>query len=195
MLTSISPVGEQGRGQRWTVTVGAYVLGSLAGGALTGAALGGLGQVMLGWVSNPARLATLAMVALVGLTLDARRAEVPTWRRQVDEDWLTRYRGWVYGLGFGFQLGLGVVTIVTSSTLYVMLVAALLTASPVAGLAIGVLFGLSRSLPLSAMWWIRSPAALLDSHRRLSRWSVPAERGARTALVVTAVFTGVGAVA
>jgi hypothetical protein len=31
----------------------------------------------------------------------------PSWQRQVDERWLTTYRGWVYGAGFGFQLGAG----------------------------------------------------------------------------------------
>ena len=33
----------------------------------------------------------------------------------VHEQWLTRYRGWVYGVGFGAQLGFGLVTIITSA--------------------------------------------------------------------------------
>ena len=37
-------------------------------------------------------------------------------RRQVNEDWMARYRGWAYGAGFGLQLGLGVVTIVTTAS-------------------------------------------------------------------------------
>ena len=34
--------------------------------------------------------------------------------------WLGRYRSWVYGLGFGVQLGAGVTTVVVSSAVYVV---------------------------------------------------------------------------
>ena len=47
---------------------------------------------------------------------------VPSMRRQVDEDWLSRYRRWVYATGFGWQLGTGVTTIVTSRVTYALLV-------------------------------------------------------------------------
>ena len=43
----------------------------------------------------------------------------PGPRRQVNERWLDEYRGWVYGLGFGAQLGLGVTTVITSAATYV----------------------------------------------------------------------------
>ena len=43
MLTSITPLGEQGRGNRWAVTTTAYAVGCLLGGAVTGVALGSLG--------------------------------------------------------------------------------------------------------------------------------------------------------
>ena len=61
------------------------------------------------------------------------RLRVPGPRRQVNERWLDEYRGWVYGLGFGAQLGLGVTTIVTSAATYVALFAALLSGTPAAG--------------------------------------------------------------
>ena len=59
----------------------------------------------------------------------ARRAAraVPGPRRQVDERWLDEYRGWVYGAGYGAQLGLGVTTVVSSAATYVALLAAFLT--------------------------------------------------------------------
>ena len=48
----------------------------------------------------------------------------------MNEEWLTSYRGWVYGAGFGAQLGTGVVTIVTSPIVYgVVLLAVVVPAS------------------------------------------------------------------
>ena len=34
----------------------------------------------------------------------------PFLHRQVDDDWLSAYRPWVYGVGFGWQIGAGVTT-------------------------------------------------------------------------------------
>jgi len=141
MLTSITPLGERGRGNRWAVTMTAYAVASLLGGATTGLVLGAVGSL----------LPALPVLLLAGLVcLAAAVADLAPWRlpgghRQVDEDWLTRYRGWVYG--FGYQLGLGVVTVVTSAATYALLALAVLTGSPAAGLALGAVFGLARALP------------------------------------------------
>jgi hypothetical protein len=85
---------------------------------------------------------------------------VPSWPRQVNEDWLGEYRGWVYGIGFGVQLGLGVVTIVTTASVYVTWTAALLSASAGLGAAVGAAFGLARALPVLAGARVRTPAAI-----------------------------------
>jgi hypothetical protein len=53
--------------------------------------------------------------ALVALALDLSPRPVPGPRRQVDDRWRDQYRGWVYGLGYGVQLGVGVTTIVSSA--------------------------------------------------------------------------------
>lgn len=199
MLTSISPVGEHGRGQRWPVTVGAYALGSTAGGAAMGTILGALGQTLGRWMSASTSLLLLAAVAVVGLLLDsgALRRGLPSWHRQVDEDWLARYRGWVYGAGFGFQLGLGVVTIVASSLVYVVLGAALLSRSWTAGLAIGAVFGLVRALPLVATRRVVTTDALGRLHRRLHDAAAPAARVGQAVQVaaVAAVAASVGLLA
>src|SRR5689334_15700907 len=137
MLGSITPLGERGRNSRWTVTVTAYVVGSTAAGALFGSALGGVGALAPG--NALARLVALAILIAAGASLDAglAGARLPTVRRQVNEDWLARYRGWVYGVSFGFQLGLGVVTVVNLSAVYATLAAALLSQSTTAGAVIG----------------------------------------------------------
>ena len=104
MLASISPFGERARGQRWGVTVAAYVAGSTVGGAAVGAALGLAGTQV--HISQALALMLLALLAIAGIALDRGVAglHVPGPHRQVDETWLGKYRGWVYGAGFGLQL-------------------------------------------------------------------------------------------
>ena len=163
MLSSISPVGEAARQQRWSLTVAAYVVGSAGAGTGTGALLGLLGSAGWGLVggmpSDGSVLLVVAGLALAGLVLDATTG-VPSVHRQVDERWLTTYRGWVYGIGFGAQLGAGVVTIVPASIVWVMWATALVSGSPLAGALIGLVFGLVRSLPLVAAGRVRTVAAL-----------------------------------
>src|SRR5688572_3398568 len=180
MLGSISPVGEAARGQRWWVTASAYTVASTLAGAATGLLLGAAGAA-LGTVvelSVATRLAVLAAVVLVGALVDSWLAPVPlpTIHRQVDERWLTTYRGWIYGAGFGLQLGTGVVTIVVSAATYTMLVAALLTLSVAGGLAVGATFGIVRSLPLLLTARLRTPARLHATTQRVAASEPLAQR-------------------
>lgn len=194
MLTSISPLGERARGNRFGRTAAAYLAGSLAGGTVAGVALGAVGAPVVdaigGW-----RVAVLAAVAVAGVALDAT-GRLPTPHRQVDERWLSSYRGWVYGAGFGFQLGLGAVTIVTASATYVMLVAALLAGSPAAGAAIGAAFGAGRALPLLATARVRTTEDLARLHRTVAGAARPVAvvtRVAQLALVAAgAVLLSLG---
>ena len=171
MLTSITPLGERGRASRWSITATAYVLGSVVGGAVVGTLAGALGWLL------PLEVPAVAVGALGLLTVAAvlavlvergRLPQVPTVRRQVDEDWLHRYRGWVYGVGFGAQLGAALVTIVTSPTVYLCLVLAVLTGSPAGGAVVGAAFGLARALPVLAMRRVTTPGHLASSSRRLA---------------------------
>jgi hypothetical protein len=160
MLASINPLGERARNNSFGVTVAAYTLGSTVAAAALGLVLGAVGAALLGGVDPGVRLAVLAVAALVAAALDRRDAPLPSWHRQVNEDWLTEYRGWVYGLGFGVQLGVGVVTIVTTAAVYLTWASALLAASPAVGLVVGVAFGLARALPVVAGARVRTPAAV-----------------------------------
>lgn len=172
MLSSIHPLGERGRNNRYAVTVVAYMAGSVAGGVAAGSLFGGLGQVLAGIRAPTARtVAGLVLaVAVVGVALDLRVGglRVPTNHRQVNEDWLTRYRGWVYGLGFGFQLGLGFVTIVPTAGIYAMFILAVVSGSLWTGMAIGLTFGLVRSVMILMNFDAHTPQALRASHRRLA---------------------------
>jgi len=184
MLASITPLGEQGRRRRWGRTVTAFVIASTLGGAATGLAAGALGSLLLRDVSWDGRVGFVAALLALGLVLDLA-GKVPGPRRQVDESWLDRYRGWVYGAGFGFQLGAGVVTIVTSSAVYVALGAAMATASPVAGLALGAAAGLLRGATILAGAGLRTPDQLVRFHARMTAWREPARR---TGLVLQGVL-------
>lgn len=171
MLSSITPLGERGRGSVWGVTVACFALASTIAGLALGWALGSLGSLILEGVSGDARIGILAIALAIGLALDLGFGglRLPTVRRQVNENWLGAYRGWVYGAGFGFQLGLGAVTIVTTSAVYLTLLAALLAADPTAGALIGGAFGLIRGLAVLPAWRVRSPERLFGFNSRVER--------------------------
>ena len=195
MLGSITPLGERGRNSRWGLTVGAFILASALAGGLLGAALGAVGG-LAGLEGSTVALWLLAAALLVGLAFDLRLGglHLPSVTRQVDDRWLYRYRGWVTGVGFGAQLGLGVVTIVTTAFTYVTFFAALLAGSVAAGALIGGTYGVVRAATILAGSAVDSPERLERMHAGLRRWELPARRGAvalqgtlaAAALVVTA---------
>ena len=147
MLTSITPLGERSRGFSWRVTALAFGLGSLLAGLLAGAAAGGAGSLL---PDGKWRLFTLLGVLLAAICFDATalRRRLPSIRRQVNEDWLGRYRGWVYGAAFGLQLGVGVATIVTSAAIYAAAFGALLSGAILTGALAGGAFGATRAASL-----------------------------------------------
>lgn len=196
MLASINPLGERARRTRFGRTMGWYLVASTVGGAVSGAAAGAVGMWLHALV-HPSTLAVgvaVVVVCLVGLAFDVPLLglRLPTVHRQVNENWLARYRGWVYGTGFGFQLGLGVATIVTSATVYVALLLALLTGSWVGGAVVGATFGLARALPLLAMRRVEDPAGIRRVLRQAARW---AGRARIVALGCLGVVAAVGLVA
>ncbi len=192
MLSSIHPLGERARRSRWGITAGFYLAGAALAGAalggalgLTGAALDGLLDGGTAWV---AAVAVAACLAGAALDLGIGGLSVPSLLpRQVDDGWLHRYRGWVYGAGFGAQLGLGVVTFVTTGAVYATWLLALLSASPAAGALIGLAFGAGRGAVIFTMAGARDPASLRRAHRRLEAWAAPARRLAATGQAVVGV--------
>ncbi|CAN5921652.1 hypothetical protein BH23ACT10_BH23ACT10_14650 [soil metagenome] len=196
MLGSISPVGEASRNQRWWLTATAYIVASTAAGAMVGLTLGAFGSLLFGEVSPHARLGVLGVLTIAAAAADAGRfaASIPSWRRQVDERWLSTYRGWVYGAGFGAQLGAAVTTIVTSAVTYAALGAALLSASWQAGLAIGAAYGMARGVPLLAMVRIRTVERLYAVTRRVADaepWAHRVTIGCQGLLATAALVTAV----
>jgi hypothetical protein len=164
MLSSINPLGERARGQSFWVTVSWYVTGSVLGGLALGAIGGTVGSLL---PAGDWRLAGVILACLAGAALDFSGRRPPSIHRQVDENWLGKYRGWVYGLGFGLQLGLGVVTIVTTASVYTVVAVSVLIGSPGFGALIGGIFGLARSLVIVRVARVRDPGSLRRMMRRL----------------------------
>jgi hypothetical protein len=112
----------------------------------------------------------------------------------VNEDWLVRYRGWVVGLGFGGQLGFGVVTIVTTSAIYAMVLAAALAGDAGTGALIGGVFGVTRAAVVFAVVGVRRPEQLGRIDLALRRWNGPTRRGAyglQSAIAITLAVVAV----
>jgi hypothetical protein len=197
MLSSITPFGERGRNARWWLTVSAFVVASMLGGAVSGSVFGIIGQALGATVDPSAAVLGALVVGVVGVALafDLRGGTIPlpSWRRQVNEDWLTQYRGWIYGAGFGFQLGLGLVTFITAGAVYGTFGLALLSGSALGGLVIGLAFGLTRGLSILTTAGVRQPADLRSFHRRMQDW-LPIAKGAEIAVQVVVMAVAVGAV-
>jgi hypothetical protein len=146
------------------VNTAIVVLGAVV--ALAAAALAAL-------VSTIGVSKTVAAGIAAGLALLAAASDLhvlgfgpPFFQRQVNETWLPKYRSWLYGLGFGWQIGAGLTTYIMTTAVLLTIALGALTASPLAGFAIGVLFGTTRGLAVLLAAKIDTPAALASFHRR-----------------------------
>ncbi len=172
MLSSITPLSERGRGHRYGWTSAWFVAGAVAGGTCLGAAMA-LGawvmRALAPW-GTPTSLWIVAVLALIAAASDAGLGgwSLPIHRRQVNEQWLDRYRAWLYGSGFGWQIGVGYATYLMTAALHAMVLVGVLTADPVAALASGVLFGTVRGLAVLLSASLRTPEALARFHRRFA---------------------------
>ncbi len=117
MLSTITPLSERAKGHSYRATASWFVAGATAGGltlggvaALCAAGVRALGPSPLGLgvlAAGAASVAALSDLAVFGLSL-------PIHRRQVNERWLDHFRPWVYGAGFGWQIGVGLATYITT---------------------------------------------------------------------------------
>jgi len=166
MLSSIHPLGERARHNRWALTVAAFTMGAAISGSLAGLALGAVGSLVQ--LPDRSGLMVTAGAALAAGVLDMARIRAPGPSRQVNETWIGAFRGWVYGAGFGLELGLGSVTYVVTWGVYASYLAALATASPTLGALVGAGFGVGRSLSLWLAGRVDRPSRLTGFNRRLA---------------------------
>ncbi len=168
MLSTITPMAERSRGRSWGLTVGWFMLGAVLGGVTLGL-LAALLAAVIGALNLSAAVAlgTAAVLALVATAMDLGiGTEMPHHRRQVNEVWLDQYRSWVYGLGFGWQIGTGLATYIMTAGVYLTVALAALTGSPAAAMALCVLFGLVRGLAIFMGVRLTTPERLRAFHLR-----------------------------
>jgi hypothetical protein len=192
MLSTVTPIAERGRGHRFAVTATWFVVGSVLGGATLGGAAA-LGAVALDGLSTEVALTVAGIAALVGAGTDAGVAGIrpPFFKRQLDDAWLDRYRGWVYGLGFGWQIGVGFATYIMTTAVPVTALLAALTGNPATAFLVGLTFGLVRGLAILGSAPATTTAALGRLHQRFEALEAPV----RQATVVALGSAGVGALA
>lgn len=204
MLSTITPMAERARGHRYGVTATWFVVGAVLGGATLGLATAGVAAGVDALdLSRSATFGVAAVLASLAALVDAgafgRRP--PFFKRQVDDAWLSKYRAWVYGGGFGWQIGLGLATYIMTAGVVLTALLAGLTASPWAAFGIAVAFGLSRGLVVLLGARLRSPADLGALHARLDaleapvRWGVVGVQAAVAVLTATLAWGPLAAVA
>ena len=184
MLSSLNPVAEAGRGQRFWITALWYLAGAVAGGAVLGGACA-LGAWLVGSAGLPFGVrGTLALAgAVAALASDLRIGgwSLPDHPRQVDERWLTTYRRWIYAGGYGVQIGTGFATYVMTAGVYLLAALAVLSGRPGTALAAGGLFGLVRGATIGLAALARDPGRLQSLMAR-----VDAAAGASAGVAVAA---------
>lgn len=188
MLSSITPMTEAGRGNKFSVTAGWFLVGGILGGLSLGL-IGAGGAALLSIVdlSVQARLGLGALAALAFAAVDfgIGGIDLPIFKRQVNDAWLRTYRSWVYGAGFGWQIGFGVATYIMTAGIFLMIALAVLTAAPLQAIVIGLVFGLVRGSAVFLGRSATSPAALGQVHERLDATG-PAARDAAAWIQVVA---------
>jgi len=195
VLSQITPFGERARGHRFGATATWYILGALVGGASLGIVAAALAAGVAALdLSTAARLGLVAVLALLGALVDAHLLGFgpPFIRRQLNEDWLPQYRPWVYGAGFGWQIGSAFSTYVMTAAVFLLVGVAALTASPLVALVVCVLFALVRGLAVLLAVRCQTPDALVAFFRRFVALG-PASRSFAIAAQVGVAIVAAGA--
>jgi len=190
MLSTVTPLAEAGRGHRYRWTASWFFVGALLGGATTGAFAAVLAAgVRAVELSSTATYAIAAGAAVLAAAVDHGGVgpAIPHHRRQVNEDWLGRYRAWVYGAGFGWQIGTGLATYIMTAGVYLVIVLAALTGEPLTALGLCVAFGGFRGSMVLLGAFLTSADRLAAFHQRFEAWREPVRRGVIGVEVAAAV--------
>jgi len=150
--TIAGAAGREGEAARRVVraSCATFAVGAVVGGALTFGLLGGLGALL--GTGGDAALAVAAGIALAAAVADALGLRIaPQIRRQVPEPWRRTLPLPLAVALYGVLLGLGFTTFVLAFAVWALAGVSVALGSPLAGVAIGVAFGLGRALPVVAL--------------------------------------------
>jgi hypothetical protein len=193
MLASITPLAETGRGNRFRTTATWFVFGSTLGGLSLGAVMAGLAASVHALALTPTTVGIAALAATVLAVVSDTGVvgiRLPVHYRQVNERWLDQFRPWVYAAGFGWQIGTGLATYITTSAVYLLIVLAALAGHPVGAIALGTGFGLVRGLSVLLGRNITTPDALRAFHFKF--YAAGPKVGRITVIAEMAVAVAVG---
>ncbi len=198
MLSTITPMAEAGRGHSFRSTSAWFVFGSFAGGLTLGGLMGAIALSVAALEATPATtLSIVAAASLIAAVSDGRISgfHLPGHDRQVNERWLDQYRSWVYGAGFGWQIGVGLATYIMTAGVYLLILIGGLTASPWIAIALGGLFGVVRGLAVYLAAGLDSGEKLLSFHARFESLREPVRQSmiAVQALVAVVAAAAAGA--
>jgi hypothetical protein len=191
MLASITPLSEAGRGHRYRTTATWFVVGSTVGGAMLGLLVAGLARAVAALSLTPGQAILIALGATAvafASDLNLGGFHLPVHHRQVNERWLDQFRPWVYGAGFGWQIGTGLATYIMTAGVYLLIALAALTGRPWLGLVCGLLFGVTRGLSVLLGRHITSTATLRSFHARFYGLGATARRGTLAVEVLAATL-------
>jgi len=201
MLSTITPMGERARRYTYGGTATWFVLGAVLGGVTLGlgaaALAAGVGALDLAPRTAVLIAGGLAAVAAAS-DLQVGGFRLPGHTRQVNEVWLDRYRSWVYGAGFGWQIGVGLATFIVTAAVYLLIATAALTGEPWVAFLLCSGFGVLRGLAVLLSRRATTPQRLQALHRRIDELSPPSRAltiAAQLAVAVVALAAGAGAVA
>jgi hypothetical protein len=192
MLASITPLSEAGRGHRYRATATWFVAGSAVGGVALGLVVApfALGFAALSLTSAQVSIVVFAVATATAISdIGLKGFRLPVHHRQVNERWLDQFRPWVYGAGFGWQIGTGLATYIVTAAVYLMMVLTALTGQVLLVVGVGSLFGLVRGLSVCLGRHITDSDSLRTFHHRFQLLG-PKIRGVTIGvqLLVIAVF-------
>jgi hypothetical protein len=190
MLSQITPLAEAGRGYKFSSTARWFIAGATLGGVTLGCAIAGAAIAFSGAdVSTNTALVVTAGLSLACASVDAHLLGFgpPFLTRQVNQDWLSNYRSWVYGGGFGWQIGVGFTTYVMTAAVALTVAIGALTGNALAALTIGAAFGFARGLAVLLTMRVRTPAELIAFHRRFDALGEPVRQSVIGVQLVVAV--------
>ena len=197
MLSSIHPFGERSRSNSFSHTALAHIVGSTLGGAALGALAGLVGvavdAVLTPSVSTRSAIVLVATVAALAIEATRRQRLLPTRSRQVNENWIQSYRGWVYGVGWGAELGFGISTIITTALVHLLVVTMIFAGSFSVAVLLGSTFGLVRGATILGAIGVDSPERLRLLHQRLDALRSRSQSGVVLSLIIATAF-GLGGV-
>jgi hypothetical protein len=145
-------------------------------------------------IGSTATAATATALAVLAIAGDVGAVPTPRIPRQVNESWFGRYRPWVYGVGYGWQLGTGLTTYLMTTAVYLMLLLAALTAAPLVAVAVCAGFGALRGVTVLLGVRLSDPEAIRRLHRRLE-FTEPASRALAIGAEGAVVCIGLAALA